>query len=128
MPVTPTLLLEAAQALRQGGSEVDQRNAASRAYYAAYHRCLPIAEGIGLVATGKGVHRDLIDTLIGARPPKLKSIGYMLEQGRRLRVKADYEIASEFARDQAQTVMGHCEAIFNSADVFERKAREPDEI
>ena len=36
MSVTPDALLEAAKALGRG--EVDRRNAASRAYYVAYHR------------------------------------------------------------------------------------------
>ena len=35
MPVTPDALLEAAKALGRGEAEVDRRNAASRAYYAA---------------------------------------------------------------------------------------------
>ena len=35
MPVTPNALLEAAKVLGRGETEVDRRNAASRAYYAA---------------------------------------------------------------------------------------------
>ena len=38
MAVTPQSLLEAAQTLGRGEAEVDWRNAASRVYYAAYHR------------------------------------------------------------------------------------------
>ena len=45
MPVSPEQLLTAAEALLERGSEeVDWRNAASRAYYASYHRCSVIAK------------------------------------------------------------------------------------
>ena len=119
MPVTPKLLLEAAKALGQGKSEVDQRNAASRAYYAAYHRCLPIAESIGLPAETKGVHRDLIGTLTKTRDMQVKSMGYMLDQCRGLRVKADYEIQIEFSAENARLVMDQCERILSRADVLD---------
>ena len=41
MATTPEALLGAADVLSNGQGEVDWRNAASRAYYAAYHRCQP---------------------------------------------------------------------------------------
>lgn len=47
MAVSPKQLLEAAQELAQGNREVDFRNAASRAYCAAYHRCRPVANATG---------------------------------------------------------------------------------
>lgn len=97
MSVTPSELLEAAKILGRGGAEVDRRNAASRAYYAARHRCLPIGRNIGLAAKGV-VHQQLIHTLTGNPNRTLKSLGYMLEQCRRLRVKADYEIEADFPR------------------------------
>ena len=50
MPVTPNALLEAAKVLGRGEAEVDRRNAASRAYYAAWHQCLPIGRSVGLSA------------------------------------------------------------------------------
>lgn len=119
MPVTPKLLFEAAKALGRGKSEVDQRNAASRAYYAAYHRCLPIAESIGLSGETKGVHRNLIDTLTTTRDIRVKSMGYMLDQCRSLRVKADYEIHIEFSAENARLVMSQCERIMSKADALD---------
>ena len=119
MPITPELLLEAAKSLGRGGSEVDHRNAASRAYYAAYHRCRPIAERIGLSSGSQGVHRNLIDTLTSTRDRRLKSMGYMLDQCRGLRVKADYEIHIEFPADNARLVMRQCERILSQADALE---------
>ena len=63
-----------------------------------------------------GVHRELIDTLTGARSSKLKSLGYMLEQCRKLRVKADYDIGSEFPAGDARTALAQCVRILNQAD------------
>ena len=98
MAVTPNALFEAARVIGQGESEVDLRNAASRAYYAAYHHCRLLGQSLRSPAPPLqgGVHRTLIATLTEARSSKLKSLGYMLEQCRRLRVSADYDIGSEF--------------------------------
>ena len=52
MPVTPDSILESAAAMSEGDAEVDWRNATSRAYYAAYHRCRPLA-------TVRDPHADL---------------------------------------------------------------------
>ena len=48
MSVDHTDFLKAAQRIRRNDGEIDRRNAASRAYYAAYHRCRSIAEQQGL--------------------------------------------------------------------------------
>ena len=54
MAVNPKQLLDAAHELAEGSREVDFRNAASRAYYAAYHRCRPIAKRNGLRSSDRG--------------------------------------------------------------------------
>ena len=119
MPVTPNELLDAAKVLGRGEAEVDRRNAASRAYYAAWHRCLPIGRSVGLSAQpGQGMHQQLIGTLTGNRNPALKSLGYMLRQCRDLRVEADYEIETDFPPEDARTVLTQCEKILNKAAAF----------
>ena len=119
MSVTPNALLEAAKVLGRGETEVDRRNAASRACYAAWHQCLPIGRSVGLsVQPGQGVHRQLIGTLTGNRNPTLKSLGYMLKQCRDLRVGADYEIGSDFPPEDARTALAQCEKILNKAAAF----------
>ena len=116
MPVTPNALLDAAKALGRGESEVDRRNAASRAYYAAWHQCLPIGRSVGLSAQpDKGVHQQLIATLTGDRNPALKSLGYMLKQCRDLRVEADYEIETDFPPEDTRTALEQCEKILKKA-------------
>ena len=116
MPVTPNELLDAAKVLGRGEAEVDRRNAASRAYYAAWHRCLPIGRSVGLSAQpGQGVHQQLIETLEENRNMTLKSLGYMLRQCRNLRVDADYEIETDFPPEDARTALEQCEKILNKA-------------
>ena len=119
MPVTANALLEAAKVLGRGETEVDRRNAASRAHYAAYHRCLPVGRSVGLSAQpGQGVHRQLIDTLTGNPSRELKSLGYMLELCRKRRVEADYAIETEFPSEKTRIVLAQCEKILNKADTF----------
>ena len=119
MPVTANALLEAAKVLGRGETEVDRRNAASRACYAAYHRCLPVGRSVGLSAQpGQGVHRQLIATLTGNPSRGLKSLGYMLELCRKRRVEADYAIETEFSPEKTRTVLAQCEKILNKADTL----------
>ena len=118
MSVTPELLLDAATAIAKGSSEVDWRNAASRAYYAAYHRCRTVAleAKVEITETG-GVHNALVNALtapLTSRP--LKSLGYMLEQCRHWRTAADYRIDQDFSRDLADSVLASCRSILKKAD------------
>ena len=117
MPVSPEVLLEAAQAIGRGQSEVDQRNATSRAYYAAFHAATSLAESLGLERLQSvSVHRDLIEALTARTSPRpLISIGYMLEQCRKRRTMADYAIDSEFPEGLAETALTDCEAILRKA-------------
>lgn len=118
MAVTPRELLEAAVALGQRESEVDLHNAASRAYYAAYRQCRRLARDLSLLpAPGSGgAHRRVIDTLTASQDRNLKSLGYMLEQCRKLRVTADYDIEAEFPPDHARTALAQCRRILNGAE------------
>lgn len=116
MAVSPKQLLEAAQELAQGNCEVDFRNAASRAYYAAYHRCRPIAQRNGLRTSRRGVHSDAIDALRTSTKPALKHPAQMLARVRGLRAKADYNIDEEFRSSEAQTSTRQAQKVFAVAD------------
>lgn len=64
MAVTPEGLLDAANSIAKGDQEIDWRNATSRAYYAAYHRCRLAAEEARLsIAEVGGMHAALVETL-----------------------------------------------------------------
>lgn len=119
MSVTPNELLEAAKALGRGDSEVDWRNAASRAYYAARHRCLPIGQSVGLlVQPRRGMHQQLIDVLTEHPNRTLKSLGYALKQCRDLRVKADYRIEIDFPPRSARIALTQSENILINAEAY----------
>ena len=120
MPVTPKEILTAASVLLRGGGEVDWRNAASRAYYAAHHRCRRLAhdEGLALDQVGSA-HAGVVDALgqMGnARP--LRELAGMLDRCRLRRRDADYEIEKAFARDLANAVVEDCGNILTKADAF----------
>ncbi|MXW49882.1 MAG: hypothetical protein F4X81_10595 [Gammaproteobacteria bacterium] len=117
MAVTPERLLEAATSIAKGDQEVDWRNATSRAYYAAYHRCRLVAQEARFSLTEAGsVHAALVETLttpLSSAP--LKSMGYLLEQCRRRRVRADYRIDENFSRDIANAVLADSKRILEKA-------------
>ena len=90
MAVSPEVLLDAAAALGSGNSEVDWRNATSRAYYAAYHSCASVARAARLnVAETGSVHATLIAATGGSGRRQLfspskgsaKSCGYGCSNG-----------------------------------------------
>lgn len=113
--VTPDELLDAAAALAAGDREVDWRNATSRAYYAAFHRCRLVAAAEGIPEAGtQSAHASLIDGLTYHRnPPTLRGLGFMLKQCRTKRVVADYDIGAGFDRDVAHTVLADSRRIFD---------------
>ena len=125
MAVTPNDLLEAARELATANREVDFRNAASRAYYAAYHRCRPIAKDLGLRTSKRGVHSDVIDALVAATKPDPRQLARLLKQCRTLRGKADYKTDQFFRRSEAEICIRQVERIFAIANRFETTAASP---
>ena len=125
MAVTPNDLLEAARDLATGNREVDFRNAASRAYYAAYHRCKPIAKRFGLRSSARGVHSDVIDALNVVTKPAPKQLARLLRKSRTLRSKADYRTDQDLQRSEVETSIRHAEKIYAIADQFESTAASP---
>ena len=122
MAVTASVLLAAAARLLSGGNEVDYRNAASRAYYAAFHACRPVGLTLGLQEVPeRGPHWDLIEIFKRQGDTKYLSIAHMLEQCRRLRVRADYEIEEDFDEARAQTTLSQCERILERVAELTRR-------
>ena len=114
MATSPEELLAAAAVLGTGHEEVDWRNAASRAYYAAYHRCQPLAPNVaGSPGARGGSHEvfclELMDT---RRPVAVRSIGIMLDQCRKYRNFADYRINDEFTKAACLTTLQSTQSIF----------------
>lgn len=118
MPVTARQILEAAEELADGGREVDWRNAASRAYYAAFQRCrqLVVEERLPLGESAPA-HVAVIDALVAnLNPAPLKRLGFMLRGCRDRRADADYEIDASFSRQVGRSVVTDCRRILTEAD------------
>ena len=116
MAVTAKQLREGAQEAQVDGPEVERRVAVSRTYYAAFHRCRPIAQRQGTFADAAGSHAEVIEALTRSRKRKLQSIGYMLKLCRELRVKADYRIEDDLTIQDAEAAKSHSDRIWAAAE------------
>ena len=113
MAVIPEVLLEAAAAMGDGNQEVDWRNAASRSYYAAYHRCILLSYGHASAEPG---HGELIYRFTRAAEVRDRQIGHLLQQCKRLRERADYRIVADFELSESQTALRAVRRIFELAE------------
>ena len=114
MAITPKELLHAAREMAAGTREVDWRNAACRAYYAAHHRCIPIMYGRASASPG---HRQMIDDFLRKKTNTgFWRIGCLLRQCKILREKADYELEATFQIIDANSALGYTGRIFDIAD------------
>jgi uncharacterized protein (UPF0332 family) len=111
MPVTPNDFLNSAIFLIKHSKEMDYRNAASRAYYCAYHNAEAEAKAKKLPAIhyplGKrpGVHQVLIDKFKNHPKPIYQQIGILLQQCKSFRTKADYYLHHNFTSTNAQNTI-----------------------
>ena len=112
MAVTAEQLREWATSAGPEQSEVERRIVASRHYYATFHKCRPLAQAEGLFTDAGGVHAEVIDALTRGRDRKLQSIGYKLEECRKARVKADYEINQNFTEGETAAMRERCGEIW----------------
>ena len=117
MAVTPQELRDGARtaASNAGDCEVELRAAASRTYYAAFHRCHLIALDGPIFTDIRGTHAQVIRALTDSSDRRIKSIGVRLEQCRQKRVKADYHLADAFTLADAEFMSAQCDRIWASA-------------
>ena len=116
MAVTPDDFLAAARKAAGHPGEVYSRAGASRAYFAAYHRCRQIALRLGLKNPGVGSHAEIIYTLqraaggagirlqAGGSKQRLAEISSKLRRCRAIRVAADYRLDETFALGRVQSM------------------------
>ena len=116
MSVTPQELRDAAQqaAANAGANEVERRAAASRTYYAAFHRCALIARSKPVFVGG--THAETIRALTKSKDRQVRGIGWRLEQCRQRRVRADYYLDDDFTPNDAQLITAECKGIWASAE------------
>ncbi len=106
--------LDSARAQCAGETEVEHRNCASRAYYAAFHSCLKWVQPLADSPAGAGLHGRLIIRLKGRADTRAAAL--MLARTRDFQLEADYNLDSHFSRQQA------CEALELAAAVLQAMA------
>lgn len=111
MSVDPgDFLVSAVAMLQPESSEIDFRNAASRAYYAAYHAARALAVTLPVQAVVKGgAHEQVIKTLTDGGTShfsmQCRRVGYLLSTMRTARHRADYELGTDFLRTDAESLI-----------------------
>lgn len=120
MAVSPAEILESAETSGNGSSEVDWRNATSRAYYAAFHRVKPIAERVLNFSSDRGsVHHELVQALQHERNSSLRQLAYMPDECRKYRARADYDIDDDFPFTVCKTVLELSKRVITKSDAIE---------
>lgn len=92
--------------------EVDHRNAASRAYYCAFHTCKKLLEEHPPKESQRGTeHQKVINELLEHQDKRLKVFGNMLMTSRDQRVRADYKLEEKFTLYDAKKAVKSTEKL-----------------
>ncbi|GJH22882.1 hypothetical protein [Caballeronia novacaledonica] len=111
-------LIGLAQRLSAGDSECEWRSGASRAYYAAYHKALLVADKcLPRNPFLAGEHQRLADRYI-AEGKKGKALAYVLIDLKKVRTLADYHLTESFRQHDATDLVANCIAFLPRADEF----------
>lgn len=106
MAIEPLAFLESAKSDLMSEKEMDWRNASSRAYYAAYHQALRMANKLcplhSCCNDKRGSHEHLICHINYSGIEKLKVVVRLLDQCKRRRAEADYKIDHNFGKKMAE--------------------------
>lgn len=106
MPITNQDFIQSArEILSSGKSEIDFRNATSRAYYAAYHVATKFKSNVPQERGRGGIHSQLIKDLTRNQDERIKQVGHLLNQCRGERTDADYSLDLHFDRNRAENVI-----------------------
>lgn len=115
MPVSPQDLFERAQELLNSADELKFREAASTAFYAAYHLLKSLEDEIGDPCQYEGgSHAQLVSILVAHPQSKLISLGYMLRDCLLRRRRATYDMDDLFTKDEAKTQIEVVTRIFEA--------------
>jgi len=108
MPIDKQEFLQFAKSLPED-TEIQIRNAVSRAYYAAFHACLEVYNIDG--SAEGGVHAKLISGLKASVDINDRKIGYVLEQLTGLRTVADYHLSATISIQDKETSIKQTEKL-----------------
>ena len=115
MPVNYREYRDSVETLFDSVNEIDRRNAISRSYYAVYHHARELEATFQIKdhrrIEGKGMHIQLASkfTRVIDQPHlsdevmrSIRRLGTMLNAGRALRQKADYQIEDTISKEDAE--------------------------
>lgn len=118
MSVSIDDLKQFAENLSNANGECEWRSAASRGYYAIYHKTLGVADAcLPQNPHAIGEHERLTERLKQAGM-KGRSLAYRIIDLKKVRTRADYDLAANFAQQDAVDLIGNCPSVFNQADEF----------
>ena len=123
--VTYEEFMTLATKLAEGDSEIEWRNAAARAYYAAYHRAhmaVDLCPENGHFSMGS--HERLAERFQAHGSNGAKSIAYILAAMKKIRVSADYEIFDPFESTAAINQISQVKVFAEKIQSFENTYRE----
>lgn len=110
----PSEFLNAAKSLLQKEevTEVDYRNAVSRAYYCAFHTCSNLLKKYPPSERQCGAeHEKIIDGLLEHQNKSFHRLGHQLKGAKLRRAKADYRLAEVLTIQDANIVIKSVEKI-----------------
>lgn len=108
MAVSAEELLNLAQELIEGKTEVKFRCSASRAYYAAFHYSKPFTKGLPWPKDAQGAHDGVIKQLTRhPKDEKIRNLGHLLNLGKEIRHNADYRIKNNFKKSDAGYLLSY---------------------
>jgi uncharacterized protein (UPF0332 family) len=112
--LSPREFLETAEELAVGEREADWRSAVSRAYYAAFHLGRLVLGRCGFAVPDSDVcHPFVWMRLANSGRPDIRDAGETLNELRRQRNRADYDLDRSFLQPQAQ------QRVWEAIDVFD---------
>jgi hypothetical protein len=107
-----------AQQLAAGEIEREWRSGASRAYYAAYHKALCVAEACLPPSPPVGGYHERLTNRLKADGMKGMALAYELIDLKRVRTRADYFVAQDFTQQEATDLIEKCTKFMPKADAF----------
>jgi uncharacterized protein (UPF0332 family) len=121
--MSPRDFLDQADELVNAAREVDWRSAASRAYYAAFHVARSLLEAAGFVVPrAEQAHQYLHLRLANSGHPDIEQAGTELDDLRRRRNRADYDLHIAFPQSAAHDAVTTALAVI---DLLESLAAAP---
>jgi uncharacterized protein (UPF0332 family) len=109
--------LSLASQLAAGSTEADWRTAAGRVYYAAFHVARQMLEGLKFrVPRAEQAHRHLWLRLSNCGDPQVQQTGADLNELRRYRNRADYELNHFFRQAEAYSQVRAAEQVIQVLD------------